>query len=230
MTLATFQTFQATVIKKENVTHDVIVLSCSVPTDFSFKAGQFITLMITKDGETKPRSYSILNAPSETGTLSLCIKIVPDGWASDIFNMTKKDDTFLVKGPFGHFVFDESGNDHWFICGGTGVVPFYSMLQEYLIKRDDQFTLVFSVKTKRDLFFHNEFEALASTYENFTYIPTLTREEWDGATGRVQEHLPEDLSGKTFYVCGLKELVLETKELLISKGVSKDMIKVERYS
>ena len=48
--------------------------------------------------------------------------------------------------------------------------------------------------------------------------------------GRVQLHLPSDLQHKTFYICGLKEMVLETRELLLSKGVSPDKIKVERYT
>ena len=39
------QNFKATVIKKESLTDSVILLSFSVP-DFSFKAGQFVTLKI----------------------------------------------------------------------------------------------------------------------------------------------------------------------------------------
>jgi len=35
---------------------------------------------------------------------------------------------------------------------------------------------------------------------------------------------------KTFYICGLKEMVLETQELLRNKGVSKERIRVERYT
>ena len=60
-------------------------------------------------------------------------------------------------------------------------------------------------------------------------MPTLTREEWDGLTGRVQKHLPEWTMSTTFYVCGRKEMVLEVVEMLKSKGVQSEHIKIERY-
>ena len=226
------QSFTAKVTTKEYLTEDVIILSLSIPEDFSFKAGQFITLFITKDGEKKPRSYSILSPPSQKESLDLCIKIVPEGFASEIFSNVKETDEFEVKGPFGHFIFDEEDRNEEvvFIAGGTGVAPFYGMLKEYLPKLKKSFTLYFSVKNKEELFLHEDFLALETNFRNFKYVPTLTREEWNGATGRVQKHLTGDLKNKTFYICGLKELVLETKELLESSGVSPADIKSERYT
>ena len=45
---------------------------------------QFITIIFEKDGDKKPRSYSILSSPSEEGKLDLCIKNVEGGFASEI--------------------------------------------------------------------------------------------------------------------------------------------------
>jgi len=227
------QTFQSKVIERKNLNKDVIILSLSVSEEFSFKAGQFITLKVEKDGEKKLKSYSILSPPSDKGKIDLCIKIVDGGFASEILRNTKKGDSFEVKGPFGHFFFKEEDQNKeiWFLGGGTGVSPLYSMVKEYLSKMSDKkFTLVFSVKNKGELFLNEEFEELREKFENFTYLPTLTREGWNGATGRVQEHLPKDLKNKTFYICGLKELVLETKEFLLKEGVKPENVQSERYS
>jgi len=90
--------------------------------------------------------------------------------------------------------------------------------------------MLFGSKYKKDLIFHNEFLELAEQNSNFIYIPSITREEWDGRTGRVQTHLPEDLKNKTFYICGLKKLVVETKDILVEKGVDAKNIKFERYN
>lgn len=225
--------FQATVLENRNLIHDVILLSFTAPEGFSFQAGQFITLRIDKENESRLKSYSILNPPSKQGKVDLCIKLVEGGFASEILKKAKKDDIFQIKGPFGHFVFDEKDNNGecWLIGGGTGVAPLYSMLMEHLVHHKvKKFVLVFSVKEKKDLFLHNEFQKLEKKYANFIYLPTLTREKWEGATGRVQEHLPASLENKTFYICGLKELVMETKEHLIKKGVKAEHIKYERYS
>lgn len=221
--------FSAEVLSKENISGDVVVLSFSLPKSFKFKAGQFVTLMISNGKETKSRSYSILSPPSQK-KIDLCIKIVKDGFASMVFKRAKKGDFFEMKGPFGHFNFVDQGTDNYFVCAGTGVTPLYSMIKQHMKKSKNHFTLLFGSRRKENLLFHKEFVELEKKYANFTYIPTLTREKWKGKAGRVQKHLPENLENKTFYICGLKELVLETKELLLSRGVSKNNIKFERYT
>ncbi len=225
--------FTATVIGNKKLTPDVILLSLSTPNDFSFAAGQFITLRIEKGGEFRLKSYSILSPSPENGKVDLCIKIIEGGFASEVFKTVKKGDTFQAKGPFGHFVFDEDdkNNEIWLIGGGTGIAPLYSMIKKHLAtQKNRKFMLLFSVKGKKDLFLHEEFQQLAKEHFNFTYIPTLTREKWGGATGRVQAHLPSDGENKTFYICGLKELVLETKEVLLKKGAVQKNVKSERFS
>ncbi|HIG93126.1 TPA: hypothetical protein HA234_02925 [Candidatus Woesearchaeota archaeon] len=86
------------------------------------------------------------------------------------------------------------------------------------------------MRSKKDLFFYDEFRQLQQKYPQLVYLPTLSREQWEGKSGRVQTHLPTDLTGKTFYICGIKEVVLETKEYLLSRGVAPENIKGERYN
>ncbi len=223
-------TFTSNVLEKKQITESVVQVSLSCPDVFTFKAGQFITLFIEKDGEKKPRSYSILNPPSQKRIIDLCIKIVEGGYASEVFNSLSVGDELEVKGPFGHFLYEQGETDVWMLSAGTGVVPFYSMLKEHLSTSNRKFTLLFGVRNQKNLCYNDEFIALAEKYENFEYKPVLSREEWEGLQGHVQDNLPEDLNNKTFYICGLKELVLETKEKLVAKGVPADKIKSERYS
>ncbi len=227
------QSFTSKITKKVFLNDDVFVITLTAPEEFAFKAGQFVTLRVHCGEESKLRSYSILNAPSEKGKIDLCIKIIEGGFASECFKTIKEGDEYEVKGPFGHFMFDEASEnkENWLISNGTGVVPMYSIVKEFLsINSDLKFTMLFGSKYKKDLIFHNEFLELAEQNSNFIYIPSITREEWDGRTGRVQTHLPEDLKNKTFYICGLKKLVVETKDILVEKGVDAKNIKFERYS
>ncbi|MDP3698253.1 MAG: FAD-dependent oxidoreductase [Nanoarchaeota archaeon] len=226
-------TFQATVLENKKLTHDVILLSLSAPKDFSFLAGQFVTVRVENGTEFRLKSYSILNPPSEKGKVDLCIKLIDGGFASEVLRKAKKGDSFQIKGPLGHFVFEEDDKNQeiWLIGGGTGVAPLYSMLKEHLAAfKNKKFFLILSVREKKDLFLQEELTQLGKKYANLTYIPTLTQEKWKGATGRVQEHLPADGENKTFYICGLKELVLETKEVLLRKRVALRNVKSERYS
>ncbi|MDP3919054.1 MAG: FAD-binding oxidoreductase [Nanoarchaeota archaeon] len=223
--------FKTHVKEIENHANDCIILSLSTPEDFTFKAGQFITLYL-KDKEKKlPRSYSILNPPSEEG-IKLCITLVKGGFASEIFKNLKLGEELEAMGPLGNFTFDEEAkvDEHFFIGTGSGIVPLISMIKEYLTKLDKKFTLLSGHRYKEDLILHKELQQLDKNNKNFTYIPTITREEWDGKTGRVQIHLPKNLENKKFYICGLKEMVIETKDLLLEKGVNNKNISYERYN
>lgn len=224
------QNFKARLIEKKKLTPDVLFLSFEVPKSFFFKAGQFVTMILKNYQVQKPKSYSILSPPSKIGKLDFCIKLIDNGFASEIFKKMSINDEITVKGPLGHFIFDEkTKNEHWFIGVGTGITPLYSMITEHLTKGKPM-RLIFGEKTQKDLLFHDEFLRMKAKYDNFDYIPTISRGTWNGKMGRVQKYLPENLQNKTFYICGLKELVIETKELLLGKSVDSENIKFERYT
>ncbi|MBI1968350.1 hypothetical protein HYS49_00405 [Candidatus Woesearchaeota archaeon] len=225
--------FTVKLLKKEQLTNDVLQLSLSAPHGFTFAAGQYLMLLVERNGEKKWKPYSILNPPSQQGKLDLCVKLVPGGLASETFQEAPLGQEFQARAPFGHFTFaEESPNpEHWFLCAGTGVTPFYSMIFEYAKKYPHQrFVLLFSVRQKKDLFFLDAFKQLEKQQRNFSYMPTLTQEKWEGKMGRVQTLLPEDLKNKTFYICGVKEFVLDVKDFLLEHGVAKDDLKMERYT
>jgi ferredoxin-NADP reductase len=224
------KTIKSDLLEKEQLTQDVLKLTFSAPEDFEFLAGQFVSIKCEKDDESRRKSYSILNAPSKKGVIEICIKIIKGGFASSVLESSKIGDKFEIKGPLGHFTLDEkTKNEHWFLAAGTGVTPFHSMIQEYIDSKI-KMNLLFGVRSKKNLFLNKEFLDLERNHDNFSYNPVLSREKWNGSTGHVQDNLPEDLNGKTFYVCGLKELVIETEELLLKKGVKKENIRKERYS
>lgn len=223
--------FQSKVLSKKYLTHDVVLLEFSRPKDFTFSAGQFLNIEIKRLNEKRFRAYSILSPPNQK-TLSVVVKIVEGGFASEKFRDIQKGESLLIKGPFGRFVFNENliDKEQWFFAGGTGVAPFYGMLKQFVYEYPKtDFNLVFSVKTKKDLFLHDEFIELARK-NNFNYYPTLTREDWKGKKGRVQNHIPQDVTNKVFYLCGLKDLVLDTKKILLEKKVDKNLIMIERYN
>lgn len=225
--------FTITLDQKKYLTNDVMLLSFTLPSSISFNAGQYVMLKIVQGNELRWKPYSILNSPSRKGKLDICAKIIPGGFASEAFKSMQSGEIVTVRGPFGHFIFNEADEnpEYWFIAAGTGVAPLYSMLTEYLPRLSDKkFVLLFGVRQQSNLFLHEEFKRLAQQFSQFTYVPTLSQDSWEGHFGRVQQHLPDDVTGKTFYLCGLKEMVLETRELLLSKGVASQNIKFERYS
>lgn len=199
----------------------VLLLSLAT-TDFNFVAGQYLALNFGG----KLYYYSILSNPSQKEKVDLAIKFYDDKKMQDFENIAV-DQELEIHGPAGNLTFDEiTTHDHYFIAGGTGIAPLYSMITEYIARfLQHQFVLLFSVKEKEDLFLHEQCLSLAKKYSNFSYIPTLTRGKWEGAMGRVQIHFPLDVEKKTFYICGPKEMVKDVQTTLLLKGVHLENIK-----
>ena len=224
--------FESEILEIENCTEDVILLKLSTPDDFSFEAGQFVSIEIDKGEKKEIKSYSVLNPPSEKG-LTLCIRLIPGGFASEFFREVKLGDKLYVKGPLGFFKFidREDIEEFCFLAVGTGVVPMISIIKEHVKEfPNKKFTLIVSYKLRKNMLHHEELLEIEKNNSNFEYHPSITREEWDGKKGRVTLHLPEVIKNKMFYICGLKDMVIDTRKTLVERGVDQKDIKQERFS
>jgi CDP-4-dehydro-6-deoxyglucose reductase len=68
--------------------------------------------------------------------------------------------------------------------------------------------------------------------EKFHYIPTLSREEWDGRTGYVHPIYEELCASKQpalFLLCGWKVMIDEAKQRILAMGYDKKSIHQELY-
>jgi len=210
-----------------------------------FLAGQFIqflTPMPDKNDPTKMkeliRSYSIASAPEETNFLEFCIKLVPGGAFTPSLWDKRVGDKIDLRGPHGKFVAHEPVDyDTVFIAAGTGIAPFWGMIQHLLsigVKRD--ILLVFGVRYEDDLLYDKEFKALSEKHPNFRTIFTLSRprhpETWWGERGYVQGHLKENIKdpkNTKVFICGLTPMIEASCAELEKLGMSKDQIHYERY-
>ena len=89
--------------------------------------------------------------------------------------------------------------------------------------------LFFGESIEEDVIYRETFDQLAARNERFEAIYSLSEpgEGWTGPTGHVQEHLPDaldELADWQFYVRGVPEMVVETRELLSEEGVPDDRV------
>ena len=142
------------------------------------------------------------------------------------------------QGPFGDFILRPPLRDTVFIATGTGIAPLRSMLHWLLADPERhqgrEFRLLFGARTEQDLYYYEEFKALAAKYSNFHFLPTLSRadENWNGLRGYVQQHLGEIVGMRTdmhAYICGLDRMVKANRELLKSLGWDRTSIRYEKY-
>jgi ferredoxin-NADP reductase len=219
---------------------------------FGFVAGQWLSFKTNKpDGEEIIRAYSIASPPEDSNKFALCLNRVQDGFMSNFLCDMNEGDEIGCQGPFGDFILRPPMRDTIFIATGTGIAPFRSMLRWLLASSPEstpdgrgrpsstdaqghQLWLIFGNRTEKDIYYHNEFLALATEHANFHYLPTLSRggPEWQGLRGYVQEHVPAIVEGRTdmhAYICGLDKMVKANRELLKSLGWDRKSILYEKY-
>ncbi len=227
----------ATILSVEELSETVrsyrITHSCAG----SFVPGQFVMLDLPIESEFTTRSYSIASAPNEEGWIELCIVLKPDGAGSQwLFEHAGVGTQLRVSPPNGKFVADQFHEEaKVFVCTGTGVAPFRSMIRNWRKSGPLPFPvyLVFGNRYEGDILYRGEWELLAREDPNFHFIPVLSRDtDWLGGKGYVHEHylpLAEQNPGYQFYLCGWSNMVREAKNRLKELGFSRKLLKFELY-
>jgi glycine betaine catabolism B len=211
---------------------------------FAFRPGQHVVLRLTApDGYRAQRSYSIASAPGrdKAEELELTIERLNDGEVSPFMHdVAEVEDEIEVGGPIGgHFNWSpEDGGPVLFIGGGSGVVPFISMLRHRAAFGSHvSATLVFSARYREDLIFIDELSRFALWGDGFSLMVTLTR---DAAAhpfraGRIDSAF---LAGivtamampvRQVLICGSNQFVEAAAEGTIAAGIDSGLIKTERY-
>lgn len=205
--------------------------------EFCFKPGQFVTLdlPIHEMKNKRWRSYSIASAP-DGNTIELVIVLLEGGAGTHyLFHHVQVGTEVLLRGPQGVFTLpQEIDRDLFFICTGTGIAPFRSML--HYIKRHQlphqQIYLIFGTRTQQDILYYEEMKQLTQEIPGFHYIPTLSREQWEGRTGYVHavyEELAADRRPAHFYLCGWRAMINEARQRIAQMGYERSYIHFELF-
>jgi ferredoxin-NADP reductase len=200
-----------------------------------FKAGQFISLHVPKEGKMVRKPYSIASSPSDTPLLELCVKRVENGFVSNTLFSYREGAEISVDGPDGVFYLRKPFKaDLVFIGTGTGIAPLRSMIRSLFQENyPGQAVLIFGVRNDTDILYEKEFRQLEENHRHFKFVPVVSRPvNWKGETGYVQEKIDRyigDSAGKEVYVCGLTPMVDAVKEKLKSIGFERKQIFYEKY-
>jgi ferredoxin--NADP+ reductase len=186
-----------------------------------FLAGQVVALGISRDIE--PRYYSIASGENDE-LISILYSERVEGQLTPMLSTLKPGDSLMVSKPFGTFT--QVKPNPIFIAAGTGIAPFISMLMSNKAKGA---TLIHGARYT-DYFYYSDY--LENTLGN-RYIRCCSRcEQGSLFVGRVTDFVKQwndlDLE-RPYYLCGSAEMVVETRDILISRGVPLNNINSEIY-
>ncbi len=206
--------------------------------NFDFKPGQFVTLdlPIHEKPNKRWRSYSIASWPNGTNEIELVIVLLEGGAGTRyLFNEVQPGSEITFRGPQGVFTLpDTMEKDLYLICTGTGIAPFRSMMHH--IERHNiphkNIYLIFGCRKQCNLLYYDELTQLAARVPGFHYLPTLSREEWEGRNGYVHaiyEELAREKPPAEFMLCGWKNMIDEAKQRIQAMGYERKAIHQELY-
>ncbi len=201
--------------------------------------------------ETVVRAYSMANYPLEKGIIMLNVRIAsppprteglpPGQMSSFIFNL-KEGDEVTISGPFGEFFAKETESEMVFVGGGAGMAPMRSHIFDQLerIKTDRKITFWYGARSKREMFYVEDFDRLAAEHDNFEWHVALSdpmdEDNWDGYTGFIHNVLhenylkdheaPEDCE---FYMCGPPMMNQAVINMLHDLGVEDENILLDDF-
>ncbi|MDJ0928215.1 MAG: NADH:ubiquinone reductase (Na(+)-transporting) subunit F [Gammaproteobacteria bacterium] len=198
------------------------------------------------------RAYSMANYPDEKDIIMLNVRIAtpppaqwktapPGAMSSFIFGL-KPGDKVTVSGPFGDFFAKDTDKEMIFVGGGAGMAPMRSHIFDQLLrlKSERKISFWYGARSKREMFYVEDFDRLAATHENFSWHVALSEplpeDNWDGYTGFIhavlfEEYLrrhpaPDDCE---YYLCGPPVMNSAVISMLEDLGVEPESIALDDF-
>ena len=213
-----------------------------------FIPGQFISFEfpIHEKQSKRVRHYSIASAPNGNNLFEVVIVKKEGGAGTEWLWKQEIGVEIPFTGPSGIMVMDENKiKNHIFICTGTGIGPFRSMLWDIYNKNipTGDLIMVFGTRDKQSMLYVDDMLELEKNLPQMKYLPILSREDLNGRQGYVHKVYTEVVNGYfeqmvegtyndldcVFYICGWKDMVKEARTNLMAMGFDKKQIKQEIY-
>ena len=201
--------FKTKVILNNEITVDKFLLRFEK--QFEMKAGHVVAVSINE--EIEPRIYSIC-CGEDDNHLQILFDLKEEGELTPKLKMLKEGDTIYVSKPYGSFM-PTTDQPMWWIATGTGIAPFYAMFNSnYSCEK-----LLHGAREKSQFYFEKELRIhLKDKYVQCCSTPNGVGD----FSGRVTDYLESETNLPTdnkYYLCGRALMVVEVRDILISKGI-----------
>ena len=223
--------FSGTVASTRAVTHDIkeIRFSLIEPAEISQEPGQYVQVQAPSPEGPVFRAYSISSPAYEKNIVELNVRLVPGGIASTYLHEMKAGDPVVFTGTYGEFRFKEDpAVEIICVAGGCGMAPVKNIIYSIYERWPDRSCwLFFGCRTTADVFYLDEYKALAEKHPNFHVVyalsdPLQPGETWDGETGFVHlsadKYLEPGVQRQAF-LCGPPPMIEAVTRVLEEKGV-----------
>lgn len=237
--------YKLTIKQLHQETEHAISITFDVPDNlkstFSFKAGQYVTLQTTLEGQQIRRDYSLCTN-AKKGILKVVVKEVATGLFSKYANSSLKiGDVLEVAPPRGRFIFEPDASKKRTImafAAGSGITPIMSIATTLLEEEpDSKFVLIYGNKSPDDTIFFDALVTLSAQHPErfhlqFVFSESSVENALFGRIGadKVNYILNQVTDAETYYICGPEAMIHAVSDVLKLKNIPEDQIKFELFT
>ncbi len=215
--------FSAEIVGVMSENEDFKTLRLKRPKDWNFLPGQYLEIRAENSSSTKPAILAIASAVDDE-YIEITAKPNSNPNHAHYCLNGQVGEYLTITGPLGsnfplHLI--TPNTPVLILGGGSGLTALRSIMTS--IPSDTDVKMIYSSKTYEGLLYHEEVEK----WKSEGHIISLTQDKIEGyAQGRITEHLKyQQLNPPPLvFICGPKDLVLETVQTLVEMGIPRDCI------
>ena len=188
-----------------------------------FQPGQHFNLSAEIDGARVTRSYSLTQLPRADGRITITVKAIEGGKLSrHLCHDARIGEVFSLGPAFGDMRLPEPpAGSYLFLAAGSGITPLIALTRALAAQgMPVPLTLIYWARTRDELCFVDELNALAAAQPRFRLKLVLTREAGE-AQERISENLLasciDDFCAQQVIACGPGGFVDSARDLLASR-------------
>jgi ferredoxin--NADP+ reductase len=196
------------------------IFSLRFPRSFAFVPGECVP--VAADAGMAPRRYSVASGPDDP-EVELLFDLVEGGRLTPWLAALEPGDAILVGEPTGSFR-DAERRAVW-VAAGTGIAPFLSMVRA---GRTRDRLLIHGSRTVEGLLYQEDLHSALGA----AYVPCCPSGTGPSVfPGRLTAYLlSAEIQARAHYLlCGSPAMVVDVRDLLISRGVPFERIVSEIY-
>lgn len=210
-----------------------------------YKPGQFLTIKIPINGRIEKRAYSFSSNPYTDKELKITVKKVENGLISNYINNNLKiGEKISIEKPMGSFYIEpdpKNRKQYALFAAGSGITPVFSILKSILVKEPSStIILVYANLNKENIIFFKELQELTKSYPERLSVEHILSQNTDSLfhSGFITKDIVQKVFAKNhidflekheYMICGPAGFMATTKEILKSKCIPLNKIKVEAF-
>jgi len=215
--------------------------------EFDYEPGQYLTLIVEKDGVEHRRSYSLCSSPYWQDKPAITIKKDKAGEISPfLFSSLKVGNEVSAMLPLGSFTticVADNKRKVVMIGAGSGITPLMSIMKSILREEpQSEVNLIYANRNQDSVIFRSQLEQLKASYPNnfrMTEILSQPAPGWNGHQGRLGQEkittifeemgLMDQIKAKEFFICGPQGMMDATINFLSSQDIPADRVHKESF-